>query len=181
VKERCRRRAPLRRCALPTHCRRSRRTRAPPPPRARTAGPRARCRACKRRLPAERDHIPIPASTAAAVAAATPNRALPSAGGSHPVPRASHWALPTGGHTTQPHANTPAKVWVVTPGYQLAGDLGRRPRANRAGGLRAVRMGLRPIQSLPRGHRWKWLGRRRAGPRQAAASGLTGTCHADIC
>mgnify|MGYP002809420908 CR=1 FL=1 len=121
----------------------------------------------------------IPASTAAAVAAATLNRALPSAGGSHPVPRASHWALPTGGHTTQPHANTPAKVWVVTLGYQLAGDLGRRPRANRAGGLRAVRMGLRLTQSLPRGHRWKWLGRRRAGPRQAAASGLTGHCHAD--
>ena len=143
---------------------------------------RARRRAQLRAPPAcrARTHtLLIPASTAAAVAAAALNRALPSAGGSHPVPRASHWALPTGGHTTQPHANTPAKVWVVTPGYQLAGDLGRRPRANRAGGLRAVRMGLRLTQSLSRGHRWKWLGRRRAGPRQAAASGLTGHCHAD--
>ena len=38
------------------------------------------------------------------------------------------------GHTTQPHANTPAKVRVVTSDYQLAGDLGRRPRATERGG-----------------------------------------------
>jgi hypothetical protein len=79
---------------------------------------------------------------------------------------------------TQPLANTPAKVGYVKHNYQLAGDQGRRG-VRRAGGLLAVRTGTRLTQSLTRGHRWKWLWGRRAGPQQAAVGGLTGHCHVD--
>ena len=64
---------------------------------------------CARLPAAERAHahLSLLASLAAAVAAATLNRALPSAGGPHPAPSAQHAAPPAREHTMQPTRQYP--------------------------------------------------------------------------